>query len=148
MRQTAHASALLIGARAILIRGDSGAGKSRLCLAALAAATTLPSGFGRLIGDDRVILQPAHGRLVARAVPELAGMIEVRGLGVRRVAFEAAGVVGLVVDLGAPMGERVPCEAAQITTVSGISLPRLAVPAAVEPLPMLIAALRTAEFRV
>ena len=40
--------------------------------------------------------------------PALAGLIEVRGLGIRRVAYEPVAVVGLVVDLGAADAERLP----------------------------------------
>ena len=40
--------------------------------------------------------------------PELAGLIEVRGLGIRRLPYEPVAVVGLVVDLAAPDGERLP----------------------------------------
>ncbi|MGB6890957.1 MAG: serine kinase, partial [Xanthobacteraceae bacterium] len=38
MAATVHASAVLVGARAVLIRGASGAGKSRLALELLDAA--------------------------------------------------------------------------------------------------------------
>ncbi|MFL4983414.1 MAG: HPr kinase/phosphorylase, partial [Xanthobacteraceae bacterium] len=96
-----HASAVLVGARAILIRGAAGSGKSRLALALIEAAETGLLRFARLVADDRTHVQAVHGRLLARPAEMLAGLIEVRGLGVRRLPFEPLAVVGLVVDLGA-----------------------------------------------
>ena len=43
-----------------------------------------------------------------RPAPALAGLIEVRGLGIRHVPHEPLAVVGLVVDLGQPDAERLP----------------------------------------
>ena len=61
-----------------------------------------------LVGDDRVYLQARDGRLWVRPAPELAGLIEVRGLGIRRVDHADSAIVGLVVDLGAPDAARLP----------------------------------------
>jgi HPr kinase/phosphorylase len=58
---TAHASAVLVGARAVLIRGPSGAGKSRLALDLLAGGA-VRLRFARLVGDDRVHLEGAGRR--------------------------------------------------------------------------------------
>ena len=60
---TIHASAVLAGARAVLIRGPAGAGKSRLALALIEAAQSGLLPFARLVADDRVELQARHGRL-------------------------------------------------------------------------------------
>jgi serine kinase of HPr protein (carbohydrate metabolism regulator) len=86
-----------------------------------------------------VHLEAHHGRLLVRPAAALAGLIEVRGLGVRRLAYEPVAVVGLVVDL-ADAG-RLPEPAEQETVISGIRLPRLAV--ASDPLPGVLAFLRT-----
>jgi len=63
---TVHASAVLTGARAVLIRGAAGTGKSRLAFALIAAAQIGLLRFARLVGDDRVHLEPCHGRLLVR----------------------------------------------------------------------------------
>jgi HPr kinase/phosphorylase len=110
---TVHASAVLAGPRAILIRGPAGAGKSRLALALIQAAECGLIAFARLVGDDRIELTVAHGRLLARAPPALAGLIEVRGLGLRRLEHEPVAVIGLVVDLAIPEVERLPAAAEQ-----------------------------------
>jgi len=137
-----HASAVLAGAHAVLIRGPAGAGKSRLALALIAAAQTGLLPFARLVADDRVYLEPCHGRLLVRPAPALAGLIEVRGVGIRQIEHEPAAVVGLVVDLAADDAERLP-SAASGAVISGIRLPRLAIPAGAEPLAPLLAALRS-----
>jgi HPr kinase/phosphorylase len=135
-----HASAVLTGARAVLIRGPAGAGKSRFALALIAAAQTGLLQFARLVGDDRVHLEPSHGRLLVRPAATLAGLIELRGLGIRQLEHEPAAVVGLVVDLAAEDAERLP--AASEATIAGVRLPRLAVPTGVDPLPGVLALVR------
>lgn len=125
---TVHASAVLTGARALLIRGPSAAGKSSLTLSLLLASQSGLLPFVRLVGDDRVHLDVRHDRLLVRPAAALAGLIEVRGLGIRRVAYEPLAVVGTVVDLAAQDAERLPDEPAT-ATVNGIELPRLAVAA-------------------
>jgi len=136
---TLHASAVLTGARAVLIRGPSGAGKSRLALALIAAAETGALPFARLVADDRSRLAQEHGRLLVRPAAELAGLIEVRGLGIRRLPFEPVAVVGLVVDLAAADGERLPTETSQRALLEGVQVARLAVASGVDPLPLVLA---------
>jgi HPr kinase/phosphorylase len=141
---TIHASAVLVGARAALIRGPAGSGKSRLALALLQAGSgALP--FTRLVGDDRVHVEAAHGRLLVRPAEALAGLIEVRGLGIRRVPFERAAVVGIVVDLSAPDSDRLPERKTAVGEVAGIMLPRLAVAPGQDPFGLLISALHTTD---
>jgi HPr kinase/phosphorylase len=140
---TIHASAVLLGARAVLIRGASGSGKSTLAYALIRAAET--GAFARLIGDDRVHVEAAHGRVLVRPAEALRGLIEIRGLGIRRLPFEPVAAVGLVVDLAAPDAERLPPVATAITEVAGVSLPRLAVAPGTDPVGLIHAALRTHE---
>jgi serine kinase of HPr protein (carbohydrate metabolism regulator) len=134
-----HGSAVLVGAYAALIRGAAGAGKSRLAFGLIEAARTGSLPFARLVGDDRVHLEAAHGRLIVRPAPVLAGLIELRGIGLFRLPYEPLAVVGLVIDLAAPDSKRMPDREAQTATVCGISLPRLAVAAGIEPLPLVLA---------
>jgi HPr kinase/phosphorylase len=136
---TVHASAVLVGARAVLIRGPSGAGKSRLTLELIAAARAGRVSFARLVGDDRVHLQAAGGRLLVRPADALAGLIEVRGAGLRRLDYEPCAVVGLVVDLDAADAERLPERTR--AEVEGIDLPRLAVAPGAAALPGVLALL-------
>ncbi len=139
MTETVHASAVLAGASAVLIRGPAGSGKSRLALALIGAARSGLLSFARLVGDDRVVLAAAHGRLVVRPAPALAGLIEVRGLGIRRVDHEPVALVGLVVDLGKPAAERLPGPGLDQVTVEGIKLPRLAFRPGADPISAVLA---------
>jgi len=139
MTTTTHASAVLIGARAALIRGPSGAGKSRLALGLIQAQAQGLLPFARLVADDRAVLETYNGCLLVRPAPPLAGLIEVRGLGIRQLAFEPVAVVGLVVDLSAADAERLPAAEAGQTAISGVLLPRLAVAAGADPLPLILA---------
>jgi HPr kinase/phosphorylase len=140
---TVHASAVLAGARAVLIRGPAGAGKSQLALSLIQAADTGLLRFARLVGDDRVHLEARHRRLLVRPATALAGLIEVRGLGIRRLDYEPVAVVGLVVDLAAEDAERLP--AASETVVLGVPVRRVPLAAGVAPLPPVLAALRSPE---
>jgi HPr kinase/phosphorylase len=142
---TTHASAVLVGAHAVLIRGTAGSGKSSLAYALIRAGETGDLAFSRLVGDDRVRVEATHGRLVVRPAETLAGLIEIRGLGIRRVPFEPVAVVGLVVDLGAADAGRLPPADTAVTEVGGVFLPRLAVAPGNNALPLVFAALRSAE---
>jgi len=146
MSATVHASAVLIGARAVLIRGPSGSGKSRLALDLITAGRDGRLRFARLVGDDRVHLESAGGRLLVRPASTLAGLIEVRGAGIVRLDHESCAVVGLVVDLAATDAERLrdkrPIE------VEGIKIPRFAVAAGLEALPGVVALLTSADVAI
>jgi serine kinase of HPr protein (carbohydrate metabolism regulator) len=140
---TIHASAVIVGAKAVLIRGPAGSGKSRLAWNLITASAQGLLPFSRLVADDRAFLENRSGRLVVRPAPALAGMIEIHGLGIRRVVFEPAAVVGLVIDLGAGDAERHPEPKRTSVEIDGIALPRLAVAPGASAFPLVLAALRT-----
>jgi len=140
---TIHASAVLVGPKAVLIRGPSGCGKSRLAWELLVAATQGLLPFARLVADDRAYLENRAGRLVVRPAQALAGMIEIRGLGIRKVEVEPLAVIGLVVDLDAADVARHPEKAAATAVIDGIALPRLGVAAGTASFPLVLAAMRT-----
>jgi hypothetical protein len=140
---TVHASAVLVGPRAILIRGPSGSGKSRLAMGLIRAAKAGHLRIGRLVADDRVQLLASHGRILARPVPSLAGLIEARGLGIRRLDYEAVAVVGFVADLAPPDAQRLPTVREREAVIENIALPLLAVAAGEDPLPMVLTWLGT-----
>ena len=138
-----HASAVLVGDRAVLIRGPSGAGKSRLAFDLILAgrAGLIPPAV--LVGDDRVHLDTVAGQLLVRPARELAGLIEIRGLGIRHCDFVGEAVVGLIADLAAGDAERLPPPAALSTRLNGVSIPRIPVGNGYAPLPLIAAALMT-----
>ena len=93
-----HATAVIHGESGVLIFGPSGSGKSALALALMARASDT-GAFCALIGDDRIFVSEAHGRLVARGAADLAGLIERRTAGLIRVRHEPAAVMRLGVEL-------------------------------------------------
>lgn len=76
--------------RGALIKGPSGVGKSDLALRALG------SGL-RLVSDDYTAVFASGGRLYGKAPDSLAGLIEVRGLGVVQAPAIAFAQVALIV---------------------------------------------------
>lgn len=139
---TIHASAVLIGPKAALIRGPAGSGKSRLVLDLIEAAGTGALPFARLVADDRALTEARAGRLLLSPAPALAGLIEVRGLGIRRLPHEPLAVAGLVVDLAAPDGARYPAQETAAITIEGVTLPRLSVAAGAPAFPLILAILK------
>jgi HPr kinase/phosphorylase len=93
-----HATALVHGESGVLILGPSGSGKSALALALMAHAS-IRGAFSALIGDDRIFVNEAHGRLIARGAANMAGVIERRTAGLITVRHEPAAVVRLAVEL-------------------------------------------------
>jgi HPr kinase/phosphorylase len=140
-----HASAVQIGDQAVLIRGPSGAGKSRLAFELILAGRSgqLPPAI--LVGDDRVHLDTRGREVWVRPVKQLAGLIEIRGLGIRGCDFVAEARVGLVVDLMADDAERLPPPASRRATFDGINIPRITVGAGFAPFFLVAAALTTTE---
>jgi serine kinase of HPr protein (carbohydrate metabolism regulator) len=139
-----HASAVKVGSRAVLIRGPSGSGKSRLAFDLILAGRSgqLPSAI--LVGDDRVRLDTVGQQCLVRPVRELAGLIEIRGLGIRRCDFTDEAEVGLVVDLQATDDARLPPPDALHVSILGVRIPRIPVGCGFSPLPLVVAALTTA----
>jgi HPr kinase/phosphorylase len=87
-----HGTCVAIGARGVLIRGRSGAGKSDLALRLIEAGA-------RLVADDQVQLTPAATAPVASAPNSIRGLIEARGVGIVAVPTRAAAPLRLIVDL-------------------------------------------------
>lgn len=121
-----HATAVAVGEAGVLLRGGSGSGKSSLALALIGLAGR--SGrFARLVGDDRVALAAAGGRLLARPVAPLEGIVERRGLGLTPEPFTGAAVIRLVVDLIGEEPARMPEPEDLVDNLVGLDLPRLRV---------------------
>jgi serine kinase of HPr protein (carbohydrate metabolism regulator) len=140
-----HASAVLVGQRAVLIRGPSGAGKSRLAFDLIMAGRAGVVERAVLVGDDRVRLATVGNEIVVSAVQKLAGLMEVRGLGIRRCDFVEHATVGLVVDLAAGDAERLPAPESLFTHISGIKIPRIPVAKGYSAFPLVVAALTTTK---
>lgn len=140
-----HASAVLVGEHAVLIRGASGSGKSQLAFKLLKAAQSGLLRFARLIADDRVKVLVANGRLVLSAPEQIIRLLEVNGLGIREFTSERMAVLGLVVDLDAPDAGRMPEAGAQMIEILGIRISRIPVAQGKDAFPLVLAALTTKQ---
>jgi serine kinase of HPr protein (carbohydrate metabolism regulator) len=97
-----HGTAVAIGGDAVLLRGPSGAGKSDLAL-------RLIDGGARLVADDQAELQRATKHVLVRSPTAIAGLLEVRGIGIVRVEPLVEAPLALLVDLVSPEEvERLP----------------------------------------
>nr|WP_285712053.1 HPr kinase/phosphatase C-terminal domain-containing protein [Erythrobacter sp. COR-2] len=114
-----QASAVAIGGRALLIEGPPGSGKSSLALA------LIDRGAG-LIGDDAVTLTPSEGLLIASPPPNIAGLIEVRGVGLARLDVAPPAPVALILTLGGPPPARLPEAPVLTRNIAGVPVPVLA----------------------
>jgi len=112
-----HGTVVGFMGRGILLRGAPGSGKSDLALRLIAIGA-------ELVADDQVELTAGAEGLIARVPETIAGLIEVRGLGIRSLPHQTRMPVRLIVDLVAPDAvERMPEPTLEI--IDGIAVPRL-----------------------
>jgi serine kinase of HPr protein (carbohydrate metabolism regulator) len=111
--ETIHASCVAIGGRAVLLAGRSGVGKSDLALRLIDRGAVL-------ISDDYTQLLRRQGKLRATPPANIAGKIEVRGIGIVEMAHVADVEVALLIDLDAPL-VRMPERATR--RLAGIEIP-------------------------
>lgn len=113
---TIHATAVLLDGAGVLLVGPSGSGKSDLAL-------RLIDRGALLIADDRVAVDALGGELLLSAPPTIAGLLEVRGVGIVRLAHSRQPVPArLLVDLSGP-GARLP--EPETRAIAGVALPLL-----------------------
>ena len=112
--ETLHASTVSKNGRAILITGPSGSGKSDLSL------RLLDRGF-TLVSDDQTIIRKDGERLLASAPPNIAGKLEVRGIGIVEVDRISDVPVALIVELTSDI-QRLPDDSRE-RPILGVPLP-------------------------
>ncbi len=117
MVQTIHATCVSLSGAGVLLRGPSGCGKSDLALRLIDAGALL-------VADDRVAIELVGGVPWGACPPALAGLLEVRGVGILPVPWVGAAPLALVVDL-VPPGEVERLPGPATADVAGISLPSL-----------------------
>lgn len=115
--QLYHATSVLIDGRVLLLAGASGRGKSDLAL-------RLIDRGALLVSDDYTALAPRDGSLYASPPGNIAGRMEIRGIGIVNMAFADEGPVALILDLdGAPV--RLPDDVLPATRLYGFDIPTL-----------------------
>lgn len=113
-------------ARAALLRGAPGSGKSDLALRFidLFGADKSSREQASLVSDDQVLLTREGDVLEARAPGAIAGKMEVRGLGIVEVTHLAHAQLTMIIDLvGADEVPRMPDDPPPSEELLGFSLP-------------------------
>jgi HPr kinase/phosphorylase len=110
-----HGSAVAIGEQAVLITGAPGSGKTTLALEMIALGA-------ELIADDRVDIKPDKtGRLWLTAPANGAGLVEMQGFGLLRLAACPGAALKLIADLDHGETGRLPPRRERV--LAGIACP-------------------------
>ena len=118
--ETVHASTVATDGRAVLIMGPSGSGKSDLAL------RLLDRGFV-LVSDDQTVVKRDGDRLVASPPPNIAGKLEIRGIGIVEMDALTDQPVALIVELTSEI-QRLPDDNRE-RPILGVSLPLVSIDA-------------------
>ncbi len=119
MTAMVHGSAVAIHGNGVLLLGPSGSGKSDLAL-------RLIDRGAKLICDDVVNIENSNNLPVMICAPNIAGKIEVRGIGICPVEFVQSAPLRLIVQLTQDV-DRMPPEHQRIT-LAGYSTPMFRLP--------------------
>jgi serine kinase of HPr protein (carbohydrate metabolism regulator) len=118
--ETIHASTVALDGRAVLISGPSGAGKSDLAL------RLLDRGF-TLVSDDQTLVRRDGDRLIATAPPNIAGKLEIRGIGIVEMERLSDVPVALIVELTSDI-QRLPDDSRE-RPILGVRVPLISIDA-------------------
>jgi serine kinase of HPr protein (carbohydrate metabolism regulator) len=128
--ETVHASTVATDGRAVVILGPSGSGKSDLAL------RLLDRGF-TLVSDDQTVVKKDGERLVASAPPNIAGKLEIRGIGIVDMDTVTNIPVALLVELTSEI-QRLPDDSRE-RVILGTRVPLITIDATAASAPSKVA---------
>lgn len=101
-----HGTCIALDGKAAILRGPSGAGKSDLALRFIhtpvltATADQMYCRLKRqLVTDDQVLLSREHTKIIAKPPKTIAGVMEIRGVGLVSIPYSSSAELCAVVDL-------------------------------------------------
>ena len=112
--ETLHCSTVAIGGRAVMIEGRSGSGKSDLAL-------RLIDRGAKLVSDDYTIARRQGKILLASPPPNIAGKMEVRGIGLVDMEHVSDVQLCLIVQLFDVVDRMPPVPEKRV--VAGVAVP-------------------------
>jgi HPr kinase/phosphorylase len=119
----ANVTCVAVAGRGLLIEGAPGCGKSSLALALIDRGAAL-------VGDDAIAIELRGARLWAHPPPNIAGRIEIRGVGIADLPAASAPLC-LALRLGED-GARLPEPAKRV--LAGATIPLLHLPSGADAL--------------
>lgn len=118
-----HGTCVALGGRAAVIRGKPGAGKSDLALRFISA---FRHDGAALVADDQIRICRKQGNLCVSAPEKIAGLIEVRGVGIISLPPQPQAELALIVELTAAGEiERIPSDPWPSEEILGVCVPVL-----------------------
>ena len=114
-----HTTCIMLNGKGVLLMGCSGSGKSDLALRLIRHYNAV------LVADDRTDIVIEQEKAVASCPKSISGLLEVRGVGILKMPFQASCRVDLVVELARSFSdvERLPSE--RFYELGGIKIPLL-----------------------
>ena len=137
-----HSTLVIVKDKGVLLQGKSGSGKSDLAL-------RLIERYGaELVSDDVVRIIKKNGRVYGSAPQNIAGLLEVRGIGIISYPYQESSAIELAVNLkdNADNIERLPSVCKEV--IFGLEIPQIDLYAKEDSAPeKILAALKMLDIR-